>query len=175
MNRRHTQAAAGYESPINHQARVCAACKNLAGQPVLECAYCKRIKNKAGEWPQMEAYGVLCFFITPKALQSFVALLTAPDLFEDPHDWIGTNITENPANSAIGFLLSHGPINNGSLLEMRSRRSLTNLPFWRDLTLTEKLVLLTWSQDLSPAAFPETVFARGRKSPGKATIPESPM
>ena len=36
--------------------------------------------------------GILCFFITPRILKSLVVSLTAPELSEDPNDWIATTI-----------------------------------------------------------------------------------
>ncbi|SRR5229473_5651939 len=36
--------------------------------------------------------GVPFFFVTPRAIEDFVVLLTAPELSEDPNDWIATTI-----------------------------------------------------------------------------------
>ena len=37
--------------------------------------------------------GVLFFFVTPKAIEAFVVWLTAPELSEDPSDWIATTLS----------------------------------------------------------------------------------
>jgi len=61
--------------------------------------------------------GILCFFITPKAVQSFVVLLTAPELSEDPHDWIATTLSRAVQHLSVdttlfaaGYLIIHGLI-----------------------------------------------------------------
>jgi uncharacterized membrane protein len=61
--------------------------------------------------------GTLCFFVTPGILKSFVVLLTAPELSEDPDDWIATTLSHAvqhmSADSmlfAAAYLIVHGLI-----------------------------------------------------------------
>ena len=61
--------------------------------------------------------GILCFFVTPAILKSFVVLLTAPELSEDPHDWIATtlshavqHISADTMLFAAAYLIVHGLI-----------------------------------------------------------------
>ena len=61
--------------------------------------------------------GILCFFVTPAILKSFVVLLTAPELSEDPNDWIATTIrravhhfSADTALFAGAYLVIHGLI-----------------------------------------------------------------
>ncbi len=48
------------------------------------------IKGAAGVLETLA--GIPFFFIAPKALETFVVLLTAPELAEDPNDWIATHL-----------------------------------------------------------------------------------
>ena len=61
--------------------------------------------------------GIPFFFVTPEAIEDFVALITAPELFEDPNDWIATTIrhavqhfSTNTARFAGAYLAIHGLI-----------------------------------------------------------------
>jgi uncharacterized membrane protein len=61
--------------------------------------------------------GVSFFFVTPKAVESFVVWLTAPELSEDPNDWIATTLsravqhfTADTALFAGAYLVIHGLI-----------------------------------------------------------------
>jgi uncharacterized membrane protein len=61
--------------------------------------------------------GTLCFFVTPGILKSFVVLLTAPELSEDPDDWIATtlshavqHISADSMLFAAAYLIVHGLI-----------------------------------------------------------------
>ena len=61
--------------------------------------------------------GIPFFFVTPKAIEDFVALVTAPELFEDPNDWIATTIrravhhfSADTALFAGAYLVIHGLI-----------------------------------------------------------------
>jgi uncharacterized membrane protein len=61
------------------------------------------------------AAGIFCFFITPAALASFVVALTAPELSEDPDDWIATTLVHavrrfsaDTALFAAAYLIIHG-------------------------------------------------------------------
>ena len=61
--------------------------------------------------------GVLCFFITPEALKSVVVSLTAPELSEDPDDWIATTLSRavqdlsaDTTLFAAAYLIIHGLI-----------------------------------------------------------------
>src|SRR5467141_2315961 len=61
--------------------------------------------------------GILCFFITPGILKSFVVLLTVPELSEDPDDWIATtlshavrHISADTMLFAAAYLIVHGLI-----------------------------------------------------------------
>jgi uncharacterized membrane protein len=63
------------------------------------------------------AAGVLCLFVTPEALNSFVVLLTAPELSEDPGDRIATALSHavqrfsaDTALFAAAYLILHGLI-----------------------------------------------------------------
>ncbi len=48
------------------------------------------IKGAAGVLETLA--GIPFFFIAPKALETFVVLLTAPELAEDPNDWIAIHL-----------------------------------------------------------------------------------
>ncbi len=61
--------------------------------------------------------GILCSFITPKALTSFVVSLTAPELSEDPSDWIASilrravqHVSADTTQFAAAYLIIHGLI-----------------------------------------------------------------
>jgi uncharacterized membrane protein len=61
--------------------------------------------------------GVPFFFVAPKAIERFVVLLTAPELSEDPNDWIATTLsravqhfTADTALFAGAYLVIHGLI-----------------------------------------------------------------
>jgi uncharacterized membrane protein len=61
--------------------------------------------------------GVPFFFVGPKAIERFVVLLTAPELSEDPNDWIATtlnrgvqHLTADTALFAGAYLVIHGLI-----------------------------------------------------------------
>src|SRR5258708_36378660 len=61
--------------------------------------------------------GVLCFFITPVALKSLVVSFTAPELSEDPDDWIATtlmravqHLSADTTLFAAVYLIIHGLI-----------------------------------------------------------------
>ena len=61
--------------------------------------------------------GTLCSFVTPGILKSFVVLLTAPELSEDPDDWIATtlshavqHISADSMLFAAAYLIVHGLI-----------------------------------------------------------------
>ena len=61
--------------------------------------------------------GIPFFFITPKAIERFVVFLTAPELSEDPSDWIATTLTRavqhftaDTALFAGAYLIIHGLI-----------------------------------------------------------------
>ena len=61
--------------------------------------------------------GIPFFFITPKAIERFVVFLTAPELSEDPDDWIATTLTHavqhftaDTALFAGAYLVIHGLI-----------------------------------------------------------------
>ena len=61
--------------------------------------------------------GILSFFVTPAILKSFVVLLTAPELSEDPNDWIATtlshavqHISADTMLFATAYLTVHGLI-----------------------------------------------------------------
>jgi len=61
--------------------------------------------------------GILCFIVTPAILKSFVVLLTAPELSEDPNDWIATtlshavqHISADTMLFAAAYLIVHGLI-----------------------------------------------------------------
>jgi len=61
--------------------------------------------------------GVPFFFVTPRAIEDFVVLLTAPELPEDPNDWIATTIrravhhfSADTALFAGAYLVIHGLI-----------------------------------------------------------------
>ncbi len=61
--------------------------------------------------------GVPFFFITPKAVENFVVLLTAPELSEDPNDWAAVTIrravqhfSADTALFAGAYLVVHGLI-----------------------------------------------------------------
>jgi len=61
--------------------------------------------------------GIFCFFITPETLKSFVISLTAPELSEDPHDWLATllvrsvqHLSADTALFAAVYLIIHGLI-----------------------------------------------------------------
>jgi len=61
--------------------------------------------------------GIPFFFVTPKAIEAFVVLLTAPELSEDPKDWIATTIRHavhhfsvDTALFAGAYLVIHGLI-----------------------------------------------------------------
>src|SRR5882672_4038507 len=59
--------------------------------------------------------GLLCLFITPSVLTAFGVLLAAPELAEDPHDWIATTVNRaiqqlSPDSTlfAAAYLVIHG-------------------------------------------------------------------
>ncbi len=59
--------------------------------------------------------GVPFFFVTPRSIEDFVVLLTAPELSEDPNDWIAATIRRAvhhfSADSALfagAYLVIHG-------------------------------------------------------------------
>ena len=61
--------------------------------------------------------GVPFFFVAPKAIERFVVFLTAPELSEDPNDWIATTLTHvvrhfaaDTALFAGAYLVIHGLI-----------------------------------------------------------------
>jgi uncharacterized membrane protein len=61
--------------------------------------------------------GVLCFFVSPAAIQSFIISITAPELSEDPDDWIATAlrhaVRDYSADTALfagAYLIIHGLI-----------------------------------------------------------------
>jgi len=61
--------------------------------------------------------GVPFFFVTPRAIEAFVVLLTAPELSEDPKDWIATTIRHAVHHFSVGsalfagaYLIIHGLI-----------------------------------------------------------------
>jgi uncharacterized membrane protein len=61
--------------------------------------------------------GLLCVFITPGVLNVLVVSLTAPELAEDPHDWIATGISRavqqlspDTTRFAAAYLVIHGLI-----------------------------------------------------------------
>ena len=61
--------------------------------------------------------GVPFFFVTRKSVQAFVMLPTAPELSEDPHDWIATTLSRavqhfsaDTALFAGAYLVIHGLI-----------------------------------------------------------------
>ena len=61
--------------------------------------------------------GVPFFFVTRESLQAFVVLLTAPELSEDPNDWIATtlsravqHLSSDTALFAGAYLVIHGLI-----------------------------------------------------------------
>jgi uncharacterized membrane protein len=61
--------------------------------------------------------GILCCFITPQAVESLVISLTAPELSEDPDDWIATtarravqHLSADTAIFAAAYLIIHGLI-----------------------------------------------------------------
>jgi len=61
--------------------------------------------------------GVLCLFITPVALKSLVVSFTAPELSEDPDDWIATtlmravqHLSADTTLFAAAYLIIHGLI-----------------------------------------------------------------
>jgi uncharacterized membrane protein len=61
--------------------------------------------------------GIFCLFVTPTAIQSFIILLTAPELSEDSNDWIATtlrhavqHISEHTTLFAAAYLTLHGLI-----------------------------------------------------------------
>jgi uncharacterized membrane protein len=61
--------------------------------------------------------GIPFFFVTPKALEAFVVFLTAPELSEDPNDWIATTLgravhhfSADTALFAGAYLVIHGLI-----------------------------------------------------------------
>jgi len=61
--------------------------------------------------------GIPFFFVTPKAIEAFVVLLTAPELSEDPSDWIATTssrsvhqLSTDTTFFAGAYLVIHGLI-----------------------------------------------------------------
>jgi uncharacterized membrane protein len=61
--------------------------------------------------------GVPFFFVTPRAIEAFVVLLTAPELSEGPNDWIATTLSRGvqhfSADTALftgAYLVIHGLI-----------------------------------------------------------------
>ena len=59
--------------------------------------------------------GILCVFITPGVLNVLVVSLTAPELAEDPDDWIATSISRgvqqlspDTTRFAAAYLVIHG-------------------------------------------------------------------
>ncbi len=61
--------------------------------------------------------GVPFFFVAPEAIERFVVFLTAPELSEDPNDWIATTIrravhlfSADTALFAGAYLVIHGLI-----------------------------------------------------------------
>lgn len=61
--------------------------------------------------------GIPFFFVTPRVIEDFVVLLTAPELSEDPNDWIATTIRRAvqhfSADTALfvgAYLIFHGLI-----------------------------------------------------------------
>jgi uncharacterized membrane protein len=61
--------------------------------------------------------GIPLFFVTPKAMEALVVWLTAPELSEDPNDWIATTLgravkhfTADTALFAGAYLVIHGLI-----------------------------------------------------------------
>jgi uncharacterized membrane protein len=61
--------------------------------------------------------GIPFFFVTPKAIEAFVVWLTAPELSEDPDDWIavalGHSVKHFTADTALftgAYLVIHGLI-----------------------------------------------------------------
>src|SRR5882724_4237306 len=61
--------------------------------------------------------GIPFFFVAPKALETFVVFLTAPELAEDPNDWIATHLAQavhqfssDTAFFAGAYLVIHGLI-----------------------------------------------------------------
>jgi uncharacterized membrane protein len=61
--------------------------------------------------------GIPFFFIAPKAVERFVVFLTAPELSEDPEDWIARTLTRSvrhfTADTALfagAYLVIHGLI-----------------------------------------------------------------
>ena len=61
--------------------------------------------------------GVLCLVVTPKLLTTFVVLITAPEISEDPDDWIATTLSRaaqqvsvDTTMFAAAYLILHGLI-----------------------------------------------------------------
>src|SRR5882724_3036479 len=61
--------------------------------------------------------GVPFFFVTPRAIEAFVVLLTAPELSEDPNDWIATTLSHAVQHISVdtmlfaaAYLIVHGLI-----------------------------------------------------------------
>jgi uncharacterized membrane protein len=61
--------------------------------------------------------GILCVFITPNVLNAFIISLTAPELKEDPDDWLATTLSRavqqlSPDTTlfAAAYLVVHGGI-----------------------------------------------------------------
>jgi len=72
---------------------------------------------KAGAGLLETLAGVPFFFVTPRAIEAFVVLLTAPELTEDPNDWVAATISRSvhqlSADTTLfagAYLVIHGLI-----------------------------------------------------------------
>jgi len=88
-----------------------------AGEKTLHRLFLISVWLKGGAGLLETLAGIPFFFVAPKAIERFVVFLTAPELSEDPDDWIAITLTRavrhltaDTALFAGAYLVIHGLI-----------------------------------------------------------------